>query len=220
MPSISSRPSASTMRQPAGRRDRKRRTCGLHLRIRQPDMVEAAGIPSRLCTLSHPLVFAGIARHSALSWKLQGRHCACRLRRGHVCSRVAKIMRSLDEFAGEKLTALERAKLRRTPVVTARAGIWAERDGRRLLSFSCNDYLNLSQHPEVIAAAIEATAPLWRRRRRVAARDRQSSALCRARKPAGAAQGHRGGLRLRLRLSRQYRHHPGAGRRRRSHPDR
>jgi 8-amino-7-oxononanoate synthase len=43
-------------------------------------------------------------------------------------------------------------------VITARAGIWAERDGRRLLSFSCNDYLNLSQHPEVIAAAIEATA--------------------------------------------------------------
>jgi 8-amino-7-oxononanoate synthase len=67
-------------------------------------------------------------------------------------------MRSLDDFAGEKLTALEQARLRRTPVVTARAGIWAERDGRRLLSFSCNDYLNLSQHPEVIAAAIEATA--------------------------------------------------------------
>jgi 8-amino-7-oxononanoate synthase len=67
-------------------------------------------------------------------------------------------MRSLDEFAGEKLAALERAQLRRTPVVTARTGIWAERDGRRLLSFSCNDYLNLGQHPDVIAAAIEATA--------------------------------------------------------------
>ena len=67
-------------------------------------------------------------------------------------------MRSLDDFAGEKLQALERAKLRRTPVVTACAGIWAERDGRRLLSFSSNDYLNLSQHPDVIAAAIEAVA--------------------------------------------------------------
>jgi len=67
-------------------------------------------------------------------------------------------MRSLDEFAGEKLAALERTKLRRSPAVTARAGIWAERDGRRLLSFSCNDYLNLSQHPDVIAAAIEAAA--------------------------------------------------------------
>ena len=66
-------------------------------------------------------------------------------------------MRSLDEFAGEKLTALERAQLRRLPAITARVGIWAERDGRRLLSFSCNDYLNLSQHPRVVAAAIEAT---------------------------------------------------------------
>ncbi|MFZ3336434.1 MAG: aminotransferase class I/II-fold pyridoxal phosphate-dependent enzyme, partial [Xanthobacteraceae bacterium] len=66
-------------------------------------------------------------------------------------------MRSLDDYAGEKLDALERANLRRSPAVTARDGIWAERDGRRLLSFSCNDYLNLIRHPEVIAAAIEAT---------------------------------------------------------------
>jgi 8-amino-7-oxononanoate synthase len=66
-------------------------------------------------------------------------------------------MRSLEEFATEKLAALERGQLRRTPAVTARSGIVAERDGRRLISFSCNDYLNLSQHPEVIAAAVEAT---------------------------------------------------------------
>ncbi len=67
-------------------------------------------------------------------------------------------MRSLNDFAAGKLAALDRAHLRRAPVVTARAGIWVERNGRRLLSFSCNDYLNLSQHPAVIAAAIEATA--------------------------------------------------------------
>src|SRR6266702_2870771 len=66
-------------------------------------------------------------------------------------------MRSLEEFAADKLAALERAQLRRTPAVTARTGIWVERDGRRLLSFSCNDYLNLSQHPQLIAAAIDAT---------------------------------------------------------------
>jgi 8-amino-7-oxononanoate synthase len=66
-------------------------------------------------------------------------------------------MRSLDDFAGEKLKSLEQAQLRRAPAVTTRAGIWAERDGRRLLSFSCNDYLNLSQHPAVIAAALDAT---------------------------------------------------------------
>ena len=65
-------------------------------------------------------------------------------------------MRSLDEFANNKLAALERARLRRTPVVTARDGIFAERGGRRLLSFSCNDYLNLSRHPAIIKAAVEA----------------------------------------------------------------
>src|SRR5579862_5107724 len=66
-------------------------------------------------------------------------------------------MGSLDEFATDKLAALERASLRRTLVETARIdGIWAVRDGRRLLSFSCNDYLNLTQHPAVKAKAIEA----------------------------------------------------------------
>jgi 8-amino-7-oxononanoate synthase len=68
----------------------------------------------------------------------------------------ATAMRSLDEFATGKLAALERARLRRSPVVTARDGIYAERGGRRLLSFSCNDYLNLSRHPAIIKAAVEA----------------------------------------------------------------
>jgi 8-amino-7-oxononanoate synthase len=66
-------------------------------------------------------------------------------------------MRSLDVFAWDKLAALEQQRLRRAPVVTERQGIYAERNGRRLLSFSCNDYLNLTQHPALIAAAVEAT---------------------------------------------------------------
>jgi 8-amino-7-oxononanoate synthase len=66
-------------------------------------------------------------------------------------------MRSLDEFAAAKLAELERAHLRRTLTDTTRLdGIWALRNGRRLLSFSCNDYLNLSQHPAIKAAAVEA----------------------------------------------------------------
>lgn len=66
-------------------------------------------------------------------------------------------MRSLDDFAAAKLAALERADLRRRLVDTTRLdGIWALRNGRRLLSFSCNDYLNLSQHRAIKAEAIAA----------------------------------------------------------------
>lgn len=66
-------------------------------------------------------------------------------------------MRSLDAFAGEKLAALEAKSLRRRLSPTRRHdGAVVERDGKRLISFSCNDYLNLSQHPLVRAAAAEA----------------------------------------------------------------
>jgi 8-amino-7-oxononanoate synthase len=64
---------------------------------------------------------------------------------------------SLDNFAADKLAALEAKQLRRRLAETERAdGISVIRNGKRLLSFSCNDYLNLSQHPEVKAAAIAA----------------------------------------------------------------
>lgn len=65
-------------------------------------------------------------------------------------------MDSLDDFASKKLAALDRDGLRRTLVSTARGALHVERDGRRLLSFSCNDYLNLTQHPAIRAAAVAA----------------------------------------------------------------
>src|SRR5688500_7961644 len=66
-------------------------------------------------------------------------------------------MSSLDEFASRKLAEIEQAHLLRGLVETSRSGgIWVERGGRRLLSFSCNDYLGLTQHPAVKEAAIRA----------------------------------------------------------------
>jgi 8-amino-7-oxononanoate synthase len=63
---------------------------------------------------------------------------------------------SLDAFALGKLADLDAKHLRRTLVPAAREGIHVTRDGRRLLSFSCNDYLNFAQHPAIKEAAIEA----------------------------------------------------------------
>ena len=66
-------------------------------------------------------------------------------------------MRSLDAFAQDKLDELKRRHLYRALNETVREdGIWIERNGRQLLSFSCNDYLNLTQHPAIKQAAIAA----------------------------------------------------------------
>jgi 8-amino-7-oxononanoate synthase len=66
-------------------------------------------------------------------------------------------MPSLDQFAQAKLDDLQRRHLHRALAETVREdGIWVERDGRRLLSFSCNDYLNLTQHKAIKQAAIAA----------------------------------------------------------------
>src|SRR5215207_2125758 len=66
-------------------------------------------------------------------------------------------MQSLNDFATQKLAVLGRDSLRRQLIETDRVdGIWAMRKGRRLLSFCCNDYLNLTHHPAIKEAAIAA----------------------------------------------------------------
>jgi 8-amino-7-oxononanoate synthase len=65
-------------------------------------------------------------------------------------------MSSLDNFAFAKLAALESLHLRRALVTTARRGVTVERRGRRLISFSCNDYLGLGTHPALAEAARKA----------------------------------------------------------------
>jgi 8-amino-7-oxononanoate synthase len=66
-------------------------------------------------------------------------------------------MNSLDDFAQGKLCALESKHLRRQIIdTTPLDGVAVMRGGRRLISFSGNDYLNLTQHPAIKSAASEA----------------------------------------------------------------
>ncbi|HZP69207.1 MAG TPA: 8-amino-7-oxononanoate synthase [Pseudolabrys sp.] len=66
-------------------------------------------------------------------------------------------MHSLNAYAQDKLASLRQRHLYRELNETLREdGIWVERNGRRLLSFSCNDYLNLTQHPAIKLAAAAA----------------------------------------------------------------
>ena len=66
---------------------------------------------------------------------------------------------TLTAYAQAKIDQLAASSLLRTLQPTWRTdGVFVERGGRRLISFSCNDYLGLSHHPEVKAAAVRAIA--------------------------------------------------------------
>ncbi len=70
---------------------------------------------------------------------------------------MSRAMGTLDTFAAAKLAELDDRRTRRVITETLReGGVFATRGGRRLVSFCCNDYLNLTDHPRVKQAAIDA----------------------------------------------------------------
>ncbi len=67
-------------------------------------------------------------------------------------------MPALEDIIQQRLAALNARHLRRVPQPAVRGpGARVKRAGRELVSFGCNDYLGLSRHPRVIAAAQDAT---------------------------------------------------------------
>ena len=65
-------------------------------------------------------------------------------------------MSTLDEYCQSESDALKRSNRLRTLKTSTREGVDVTQDGKRYISFSCNDYLGLSQHPAVMEAAKKA----------------------------------------------------------------
>lgn len=66
---------------------------------------------------------------------------------------TVKNMNGLNQFALTQLAALEARQQRRVLRETRRAGVEVVQEGKFYVSFACNDYLGLSHHPQVLAAA-------------------------------------------------------------------
>lgn len=67
-------------------------------------------------------------------------------------------MSTLDQFAEAEISASQSRNQQRTLAATAREHVNVTQDGQKYVSFACNDYLGLAQHPEVIKAGQQAMA--------------------------------------------------------------
>lgn len=66
-------------------------------------------------------------------------------------------MNSLTHFCNQELDEIKASSTYRSPVTNKRSdGVYITRNGKKLVSFCCNDYLGLADHPEVLEAAITA----------------------------------------------------------------
>jgi len=67
-------------------------------------------------------------------------------------------LKTLEQLANNKLRELEALELKRELRITERKALARTLQGeKKLISFSCNDYLGLSAHKEVIEASVKAT---------------------------------------------------------------
>ena len=76
---------------------------------------------------------------------------------GVAISQKAKNMPALDKYASYEIENLCKTNLLRVIQDSEKQeGIYIKRNGKKIISFSCNDYFDLSQHPKTIEASIKA----------------------------------------------------------------
>jgi glycine C-acetyltransferase len=61
----------------------------------------------------------------------------------------------LDHVRGQLAEITEQGLYKRERVITTAQGAWVDADGRRVINLCANNYLGLSNHPDVVAAASE-----------------------------------------------------------------
>lgn len=111
-----------------------------------------------------PCMAGGLAEFSSMklagTWTAKLRSGVQTLNTGDLKRETVKNKGELDKYFERELDTLREQGLFRDLRVLPQAGGKISANGKNILNFSSNDYLNLSNHPEVKAAAVEATKRL------------------------------------------------------------